>query len=220
MIVMCFNDKSPYVEQAKVALKSIQINSPNIPIILYLINFDKNKNIFNNVIIKHVELNNIKAITAYSLHAMYDALTLYKTSILWLDVDVLIRKNLLPIFNNLKPNTLQILKRPTNDIKSIFNTGVVGVGYSKNTINMLKYASIQALNNIEWFADQLYLYKAYEKFKENIDLVNLLNFSKWHDIGGKPNAFKNSSIIWHCKGNHFNEKPYKNEYEFYLKYIN
>ncbi len=214
MVVMCFNNIKKYLEQAKVSLKSIKINSPNTAVVLYLVNFNKNE--FNDSYIKkYIKLDNIKKITAYSLVAMYEVLKIYKRPILWLDVDTIIQGDLSKIFDDVTPNTLKILKRTGTDIDSVFNTGVVAVGYSEITLKMLNFASKNAINNPSWFADQYYLYKAYTKYKNEINLINLKHQVKWHDIGGLPNSFNNESIIWHCKNNHFNESPYKEEYNYY-----
>lgn len=213
MIVMCFNNKSPYVEQAKVAIESIKINSTNTDIVVYIVNSTTLS--FDGVICKYRELEDIRAITAYSLVVMYETLLEYKKPILWLDVDVLVRKSTSLMFNNISANTLMVLKRFTDDERSVFNTGVVGVGYSQPTLDMMKWSSEKAMENKEWFADQLYLYMGYLKYGSNINLVNLINHRAWHDIGGKPGAFNKDSVIWHCKNNHFDNPIYQDEYKHY-----
>jgi len=217
MIVMCFNDKSPYVEQARVAIKSIKLNSPNIDIIVYIVN--STTLFFDGVICKHRGLSDIKSITAYSLVVMYETLFKYKKPILWLDVDVLVRKSTNLIFNNILANTLMVLKRPINKERSIFNTGVVGVGYSHITLDMIKWSFEKAMENKEWYADQLYLYKGYLKYSKNINLINLINHREWHDIGGKSGAFNKNSVIWHCKKSHFDNPIYQNEYKYYRNMV-
>lgn len=220
MIVMCFNNKEPFLIQAKVVLKSIELNSSSMPAVLYLVNFESHN--FNSIY-ECINVNlDLKYITAYSLVAMYNTLSKYKTSILWLDVDTIVRGELSDIFSDVKPNTLKILKREDADAReasglSVFNTGVVAVGYSEETLLLLKEASEMAMANPIWTADQLYLYRTYKKYKNNIDLINLVNHREWHDIGGRErkNPFDKKSIIWHCKSSHFNESPYKEEYEYY-----
>lgn len=213
MVVMCFNDKSSYVEQARVAIKSIKLNSPNTDIIVYVVNATTLS--FDGVICKYRELEDIGYITAYSLVVMYETLLEYKKPILWLDVDVLVRKPTNLMFNNISADTLMVLKRPTDDERSVFNTGVVGVGYSHTTLDMMKWGSEKAMENKEWFADQLYLYKGYLKYSRNINLINLINHREWHDIGRESGAFSKDSVIWHCKNNHFDNPIYQDEYKYY-----
>lgn len=213
MIVMCFNEKYPYPDQAKALINSVKINSPTTPITTYLVNYVSDP--FPGTFYKGVSLENIKAITAYSLRAMYEVLLTTKSPVLWLDTDVLVRGNLSPFLVDIKPNTMKVLKRNTAEEGSIFNTGVVAVGYSSATLSMLYTASQAALQNPQWFADQLYLYRAYEAHKEQIELINLLYHKKWHDLGGTENAFADDSIIWHCKSNHAHESPFVDEYNYY-----
>ena len=115
MIVMCFNNKEPYLTQAKVALKSIELNFNNIPISLYLVNFDTN--IFKTERCVNVKLDDLNYITGHSLIAMYDTMLKCRTNILWLDVDVIIRSSIHDIFLDVKPNTLKLLYRKNLGIK-------------------------------------------------------------------------------------------------------
>ena len=218
IVVMCFNDNPLYIEQAEVAIKSIKFNSVDCEMNLYLVNFSENK--FSEFRTNHVKLDDINNITGYSIIAMYDSLNTYKQSILWLDVDVLIRGELLSIFDDVTPNTLKILKRNDLNKRNVFNTGVVVVGYSNATMKMMKIASECILNLPSlWYADQICLYESYLACSDDINLVNLLYQPKWHDLGGRKNSFADSSIIWHCKKTHFNESPYKEEYEYYKNSI-
>jgi len=218
IVVMCFNDSPHYIEQARVAIRSIQLNSPGCEIVLYLVNFTENK--FKGIVVKDVKLDNLNKITGYSLFAMYQTLVEYKQSILWLDVDVIIRGELSGILDDVSPNTLKILMREDVGHSKVFNSGVVVVGYSDITVKMMDLASKRALAHHVWYSDQLHLYKTYIEYKDNINLINLLDQPKWHDIGGKKDSFLDDSIIWHCKRTHFNESPYKEEYEYYKNSIN
>ena len=67
---------------------------------------------------------------------------------------------------------------------------------------------------------------AYEAIKEsysyikNKDTLRLVKMPwKWNDLGGRADSFSEDSVIWHCKGIHFDKEPFKTEYNFYLKEI-
>ena len=214
IFVMAFNDDPYYVEQAKVALTSLLTHNPEAVVLLYLINFkdytcfEKHKNIQ----IIPIRSSNItpSSITAYSLLFIYEAMRFYKKPVAWLDTDIIVRGKLGGLFNHLPKEALKVVYRPELDVRSKFNTGVVVVGYSMMTLHLFKIASENALRNTEWFADQLYLYKAYEYLQKKVKLVRLS--WKYNDLGGRRASFNDKSLIWHSKRKHFLKEPFRQEY--------
>lgn len=216
-----------YFEQTGVLLKSLYQNSPNTNVSLFLINYPKGEKIIKklhpkcNIIHKSIQYQ-CDPIAETTLRKPLFGLELMQkiqAPICYLDSDIIVRKPIDNIFEDMNTNTLKVLKREnTKDDYCIFNSGVWCLGYSKESMDFLNDWYEGILNDNHFPVDQKMMYIAWKKNKSKITHYQLQK--TYNDLGCSINpCFFDDSIVWHCKSKHFKEDRYQLEYKRYLKEI-
>jgi len=132
----------------------------------------------------------------------------------WMDTDTIVRRNLFPMWENINPDSFKIVYREKNPDKSKFQAGVFVIGVSNSTIRFIEDWNQHIVSINEWYADQLWLYRIWKKhpgvkmIKMPLSLNNVGDSTKEH-------PFLKDSVVWHCKGAHFNHPVFQEEYQKY-----
>lgn len=227
MIITISTPDKFYFEQLLAFLTSLKINSPKHKAFIRLVDYPTevehrlreifDNYIFHNTLANLIDDRGIGLILLRILLIRKWFQETYVTSVSWIDTDVIIRDDLSE-FVSVEPNQLKILYRGDDKPEKVrFNAGVFSVGKSDVTKLFMDRWYERLSDNTKWGMGQLELYKTYNEFRNKVDLVHM--DEKFNDLGGsdRPNAFDNSSIIWHCKYAHFNHSKFQKEYQKYLK---
>lgn len=221
------NNNEYYLDLMKVLLQSLSDNDPGQKIKVYLINCD------NNIVEKMGKVNNNAMIVNENICLPDDPkkassiIAHYRTTIMkeclcfdknekigWVDSDIIVRKSLSHFWELTVPNSLHILYRRKNELRCKFQVGVFSLGKSKEVVKMIKeWDRITSQDNSFWFAEQQSLYVVYEQFSKNVNKIDM-------DLIFNDHSFNSDSVVWHCKGNHFNNKIFQKEFQHYLKKAN
>jgi hypothetical protein len=188
------NDDPVYLERMRALCRSAGRNSPDTE--LHAFHFGK--------------LDRIHAAHHRSSHLVTMMATPGVKAVGWLDCDMLVRKPLKHLWDDVKPNVLKVLYRPTQDDPFKFNTGCMLVGVGPATAHMIRDWHQSMERSTEFFDDQLYLWQAYLRMKGLVKLVPL--DEKYNDCHFNP-----ESVIWHAKGN--SAIKYPGWDEEYTKYV-
>lgn len=217
-----------YLDQLLAFLSSIRKNSPNIKMLINLVNtnneiYDRLKTVFPEFIFEQSTIDMIdeRGFSLIILRAsmIKDCFDKYKESISWIDTDTLIRGSLFE-FTKVDSNELKILVRDNNPNilhDAPINAGVFSIGCSKPTKDFASDWYEDCIANPKWGYGQIALWDAYSKRKDEVKLIGLSK--SYNDMGGsdKLDAFSENSIIWHCKKKHFNNPKFQKEFQKYLK---
>lgn len=226
MIITALNSSKLYFEHLLVLLTSIKMNSPNDKISVFLVDFPKHvvtklRSVFNNFEFIDRQLNintNIGGfMTCYRTLIFKEYFENYRKPVAWLDVDIIVRKNLDPLWYGVETSQLKVLYRADQGAAVKFNTGILVIGYSEPTYKMIVDWNKAVQLEPYWYVNQFNLYKIYRKYKDKLKLIPMSRGI--HDIGDstRNDIFNGNSVIWHCKKNHFNDPRYQKEYQKYLK---
>lgn len=229
VIITNATPESKYFDQLLAFLTSVQINSPEHPIHVFLANYPEDvmislqktfsKFVFENRKIKMIDERGFSLII-FRAELIKECFEKYKEPVAWIDIDVLVRKDLSE-FLEIRSNQLKILRRelPPNPglADAPINAGIFNIGYSEASYNFICDWLKGCVTNPVWGQGQMKLWKSYKKHSNDIELVKMTH--TLHDIGGRerPDAFSNESVMWHCKSNHFKNPRYQIEYQKYLK---
>ena len=113
------------------------------------------------------------------------------TRVGWVDVDTIVRAPLDDFWSDVEPGTLKVMYRPGIADCSIFNTGVMAIGRSPETEELVANWLRGVMKAKKWLDDQRYLWKVWKK-----SVVRLIPLeTKFND-----NHFDRESVIWHGKG--------------------
>ena len=213
------------MDQLKALVMSLHEHAPDERVVANLLDFEKlptdlcyiNPNVSIHYRDAGTDKISKKDITGfmwcYRSIVMRDMLKNHDEPILYLDTDILVRGSLDQFWEDIKPNSIKVMKRNTKEDISKFQAGVFAVGSSEETRAMMEHYNKVVQGNIYPFAEQEHLYKSWIKFKDIVTQVQLDEcYNDWH--------FDSKSTIWHCKGKHFKEKRYQDEYQGYLSRAN
>ena len=221
-MIICTTNKSPkHIEQLKAMIESVAVNSPNDEIAVYLLDFNDNDvpdlsaiNLKCSIIRRDegtalISANKIAPFMwRYRSIMMRDALYRFDQPILYLDTDILVRKNLSKFWSDIGPNTIKVMVRETKDRTAMTQAGVFAVGNSDETRNMMEFYNENVQSKPQPFVEQEWLYRAINHHLEVKHIQLKDEFNDWH--------FNDNSTIWHSKGKHFHEKKFQTEYQNYL----
>jgi len=226
MIITNSTADSPYFEQMLAFLQSLKINSPNDTIEVSLVNYPKDKEerlskAFCNFTFKNRDMIMPKdkrfSLIILRAQLIKECMEKHKTSMAWIDTDVLVRKDLSE-FLKVKPNQLKMLYRgvPANPgpDDSPINAGIFNIGYSEATYSFICDWLKGCIGNHKWGQGQMELWKSYKKYSDGIEFVKMDD--KFNDLGGRG-PFDTNSVMWHCKQNHFNDLDFRAEFDVYLR---
>jgi len=227
MIITISTPDEFYFNQLLVFLASLQMNSPRQKAYIQLVDYPDGVKcrlekvfpnyFFHNTTIDRIDERGIGFILLRIdlIRSWFEQYSLRYAS--WIDTDVIIRGDLYD-FSYVKPTQLKILYRGDDKPDKVkFNAGIFSMGNSKPMLEFLNRWYERLEKNAKWGMGQLELYKTYKEFKDKIELVKM--DVKYNDLGGsdRPNAFADSSIMWHCKKQHFNNEKFQKEFKKYLK---
>jgi surface carbohydrate biosynthesis protein len=229
-IVCVSSDFKYFVKNTVSLLKSLNFTNYKAVAVIHLIGNKEEcmsaQEILNKIEFKfYVELlfedynlknNNNENIIYYHLarfFALDFLLNKYKTKILLLDADTLVRNSLNSIFNQIINYDILIRGRPGRlNVWNQLNASAICFNYTKNALKYLNYVCGYLecnLNNesARWGSDQVSLYLIYIFFKNNNIILNIefLN-SKIVDYD-----ITDDGILWQNSGSfkHFNRNNYK-----------
>lgn len=143
---------------------------------------------------------------------LYDVLNSGNDPVLYLDVDSIVRGDMVELYTFIKESDLMIFKRQlSKKINTKFLTGVIGVNNTKVAFDLIGvwWSEIQKGNNLfRWYSDQIYFYEATERYKNAT--INTLpkKYIDWD--------FSDSGIIWVGKAERkYEDERYLKEVSFY-----
>lgn len=232
MIICNTNDLEPYLSQTKVLLCSLRENYPSHPVLVYLVNSkDAIKDLQGihpncEIINKTIEFKkDPKAeMSCFRSDFTIETLKKYKQPVLYLDVDIIVRKDLSEIFNDLKGNSFKVLKRDWDKVKNRkpsdyyrINSGVFAIGYSSSSIEMLQDCSQRIKQNVHFPVDQKMLYLSWVSHQKTVNLIELdRSFNDCDPLCNKEKTFSQNSHIWHSKAGRFLDPTFQKEWKYYL----
>ena len=218
------------MDHLKVFLHSLYLNGGgHWPIVLDLIDGDKSidaklKAINPDIlIINHVTSEIIDVpekerddIPLYNLNVMWSRpLGIVKMlkqgygKLLTMDTDIIIRGDISKLWEDLKPGTIKWHYRPDKKkVGTKVQGGVIAFGNSPEIRQYYNKVIERCQQNKGPFVMQESLYYVYMEMKPRLIDIG----RKYNDDG----VFEKSSRIWHCKHGHYEDKPWKKEYEKYL----
>lgn len=225
MIISSVNQDDYYINHLKAMLSSLRKNSPNLLATIYLINCDKRtsdnlKTSFDSYLFENVEID----LSSYSEDQRKAFLASYRTRIfreklkkekkvLWLDSDVVVRKDISIMFEDLSENSLKIMYRKDHkDPNCFFQVGVVGFGIGEESSRLIENWDTSTHSKYYWYNEQYNLYQQYALIKNNIKLIEL-------DYLYNDFFFRPESYIWHCKRMRFKNPKFQNEFKRYISYV-
>ncbi len=226
-----------FVDNLICIVNGLKMYNDDLPVRLYLYNFDK-KDIDRILCIKKSKLEIINNELEISKEDLGGYLVSVRVELLkeilekkenewciYLDTDILVRGSLENLVEELKKEKdrgkFYAVCREKNDPKSYFQAGIYGI--NNTNISRLMVESWHRRvkeNGYKWWSDQHMLYDVYEEMKEKMDFVNMSKiYNDCPHVFGRGKCFKKDSIIWHCQGNIGNEK-WRKELDKYLKINN
>lgn len=209
-----YNPIDKYINHLKVALYSLSRHCCE-PVTVILIDCPSKigydlKKLYHNLTIKHFESSakdqinkrNYKENPLRFIMMREKILAInniisntYNKWVLFLDCDIIVLGSLDPLTKSLKPNEpiLKIMCRLQLDDAHKFNTGVIGLHNTPAIREMVNRWCEEALKIDELSCEQWGLYKAYEKYKDNIMLCPIeKQYHGWN--------YDENLIIYHSKG--------------------
>ena len=227
IITTALNYDTFFYNQMLVLLASLETNSPNDIIDVRLVDFPERKvkklkeefpkYYFSNVNLQVNKMDNLAGfMVCYRSAVIYDALTTHRTPVAWMDCDIIVRKELNPLWQNIESNQFKIIYRGNDvPIKNRFQAGIFVIGFSNSTRNMIADWKDRCIKSNKWFADQKLLYNVYEKYVNKIEFIHMDR--SLNDVGDSTKeCFLDDSVIWHCKRSHFNNLKFQKEFKYYL----
>ncbi len=218
-----------YFNQLLAFITSMKINSPDHIVHVFLANYpddlaDQLEERFDNCVFDNWEVEMIPgdkrgfALIMFRVAMMKECMLEHVEHVAWIDTDVLVRSDLSE-FLEVEPNQLKIYVRKTdytNKFDAAINAGIFNLGCSEQTHKFLSDWYDGCAATPIWGQGQVEMWKAYEKYKKDIELVPMP--LKFNDLGDRnnPNMFADESVMWHCKGNHFNNEKFQGEFQKYL----
>lgn len=207
-----------YYDYLLAFVMSASTNCPNIPLVVYAIDSAVEEVIKLHSNCSVYNVNNNTAISqnnygvCYCTRALSAMLPKSDNGAMMIDVDTIIRKNVINLFKFPKGNEFKVMCRPHARDKSEVQAGVV---IAQNTPIVNEFVSkwdegtwrALALNDA-WYHDQHCLSHTIKKYGERVNIIPLEHYyNDWH--------FLPESSIWHCKGH--NDSPvWQEEYQRYL----
>ncbi len=226
MIITISTPDKFYFEQLLAFLASLRTNSPTHKAFIYLVDYpeeleDRLSQSFSMYAFIPISVDKLDdrgiSLILRRIFLIREFFEQYNMSVSWVDTDVVVRGDLTGL-TEVNSNQLKILFRGDNKPEKVrFNAGVFSIGRSDETYSFICDWYCRLRKNAVWGMGQLEMYKAYQKHKGGIELVEMEE--RFNDLGGsdRPNAFDDESIIWHCKYAHFNNPKFQKEYQHYLK---
>lgn len=197
MIICAVNDKEPFVGQMNALRASLKKNSPIDSILFEKLSAEKTRG--------YMVCYRTEMFVKTMVRCEFD-------QVAWMDADCLVRGPLDRFWDDVDEDTLKIVYRPHYIEKGkknrVFQAAVFAIGNGRHTRKMVQewHGRVQA--RPEWYRDQEELYKCYLKYKDCVKLLAL--HKKFND-----SSFKDSSVIWHSKGHHFNDPKFQKEFKKY-----
>lgn len=239
MILLFVADEGKYLfDFTKYAIMSAYKYEPTRRVVLFLYNYsgkhDSEIRSWNkNVIILKLEINieskyvdNFKY--CYKLLVLSLAMENYKESIVFLDGDLVLRKDLKEIEAKLSEYDFLIRYRPSLNVPgpethsegAIINSGVMAFVYNERVLRYLKQIRRDAISFLKSGRNPI----KYSESNKNIltaldqELPWNIYTSSFIDLNFFPlddkfndSYFRNTSVIWHAKGTSRQNKKYKQE---------
>jgi hypothetical protein len=201
-----------YLKHLEVLLLSLNKTNHKITVYACLINIPESKNLNNKLkkLYPFLDLSylkkqftssqNKKAFASnYRVSFIRSILKLHHQLVLYLDVDSIVRKNL--INAKISPSSdIEILFRKTGDLRMKVATGAIILRNNKQSHLFLKHWETRITPNIfEWFSDQISFYQTYKRIKDKINISSIdKSLIDWE--------FHPESIVWAGKG----DRKYRN----------
>lgn len=133
----------------------------------------------------------------------------------WIDADVIVRKPLDGLFDDVQPNTLKIWKRTTVDNPDTqMNIGVMVLGASHHTYELIQDQIERNKDNPYWGHSQKAIWEAYLAAEHKIDHQQL------DPLIWNCRTFEDIAHIWHPTVNCIDFATYKIEYDRLLEAAN
>lgn len=199
MIVCAINEREPFITQMDVLRNSLKANSPLDRFIFEVLSADKTRG--------YMTCYRTEMFVKTMLRCQFD-------KVAWIDADCIIRGSLDKLWEDVGENTIKIAYRPRYIEKGksnrVFQAAVFALGNGRYIQKMIYEWNKRVQKSPEWYRDQEELYKCYLKYKDRINLIPLNK--KLND-----STFRDSSIIWHSKGHHFDDPKFQREFRKYAK---
>ena len=213
-----------YLRHLKTLLASVAQNFPVVKFYLHLINVEQSitEELLN--IYPHIEFSwhnqqfanqenkqaycaNIRASLIFELLQQQDL-----SSLLYLDADSIVRKDLSELVKLIDTGDLVILERKNAaQARLRFPTGVIGIKNNSSTIKFIeRWRDLLYDNLYDWYSDQACFTQTYEQMSSQVKLVSLPpEYVDWNFLPLSP--------IWVGKGaRKYEHKIYLLEEEYYL----
>lgn len=226
MVVTNASADKLYYSQLLAMLTSLSINSPETKACVFLADYPEDKvkflkrrfpnYIFESRSLKRIDSRGFSFIQ-FRADNLIECLEKYNKPVAWVDTDVIIRSGL-EEFIDVTPKQLKILYRGDHTTDKVkFNAGVFSIGCSEETKFFLADWKERITKNAKWGMGQLELWRAYQDNKSSIELYKMSN--TYNDLGGedRPDAFADTSVIWHSKKGHFFHPKFQGEFQHYLR---
>jgi len=228
MIVTASDSNERSFEQLLVMLASLRKNSVMDDVTVHLIDCtDEHKNRVLKVLpVALIERASCPAgvdkkgfMVCYRAGAVLEAMREWGGAVAWFDTDVIVRKDLHHFWDDVRPTCLKVMYRRGAPERSLFQAGIFAVGVSAATEKMVEWWAGKIDGKNEWYADQLWLYRAWKKSEKKVRLIRMS--AEYNNVGDskKENPFLDESTIWHCKSSHFEHPDYQKEYLAYQEYL-
>lgn len=224
MIITAATPDEFYFNQLLTMLTSMRMNSSRHTATVFLVNYPTDKSERLKEVFSDFEFQNRKvemidkrgiSLILLRIQLVLECFERHNVSVSWIDTDVVVRGSIEP-FIRVQPNQFKILHRgDSNPEKVRFNAGIFSIGCSPATKKMVQDWRVRLQADPIWGKGQLYLYKAF-KVSRGIDLVKMP--SGFNDLGDSRSngSFREGSLIWHCKKQHFNNVRFQKEFQHYL----
>lgn len=221
-----------HIDQLKVFLCSLYENGGHWPIVIDIIDGTKNidEDLFkiNSDIYKinyvNYDIVNIKEnqrfnIPIYNLNVMWSRpIGLVKIldsdveQVISIDTDIIIRKNISKIWDNLDPGTIKWFYRPNK--KSIgvrVQGGLIAFGNSDKIKKYYREVLKRCGDSKSPFVMQESLYNVWIEMK-----LKMIDIGRSYNDDGE---FNDKSRVWHCKHSHYEDKKWKKEFSKYISLV-
>lgn len=201
-----------YLKHLELFLLSLRNTNHKIIVYVCLINVPESENLNNKLkkLYPFLDLSylnkqfapnqNKKAFASnYRVSFIRSVLKLHHQLVLYLDVDSIIRKNLINAKISLSSD-VEILFRKTEDLRFKVATGAIIFKNNKQSHLFLEHWETRITPKIfEWFSDQISFYQTYKKTKDKINISSIdKSLIDWE--------FHQKSIVWAGKG----DRKYRN----------
>ena len=202
----CISDQS-YLKYLRVFLRSLIYSNNHHHVYICLINIQNKKResvklqrLYKHITITFLDIGELKKHEKKAFCANHRAelicflLDQNFDLIIYIDVDSLVRKQLIFTPSTMGNSDIKIFFREEEDIRFKVATGVI---FIKNTpqvkLFLVAWRNALALNKKKWFSDQISFSETYEEFKNQVAFGHLeSNMIDWN--------FLDSSDIWAGKG--------------------